>query len=159
MFDHLYSDGFALNIGSDWWQWAQVASAFSAAAGSGTDFKLFLSFDMTSLPCTSYSDGALLQSYITTYGDNAHQAYYEGKILVSTFAGSSCTFGSTDWDAGWAAAFKTPLTEAGYDTFFMPSVFTDPSTFSAVDVMDGELNWNGGWPSGSVDVSVHVSFC
>lgn len=31
--------------------------------------------------------------------------------------------------------------------FFVPSVFADPSTFAGAGVMDGELNWNGGWPS------------
>jgi len=40
-------DAFALNIGTDSWQSNQVDSAYQAAQDSGTDFKLFISFDMT----------------------------------------------------------------------------------------------------------------
>ena len=40
-------DAFALNIGTDSWQPGQVDNAYQAAQNSGTDFKLFISFDMT----------------------------------------------------------------------------------------------------------------
>jgi len=40
-------DAFALNIGIDSWEPDQVANAYDAAKDSGTDFKLFISFDMT----------------------------------------------------------------------------------------------------------------
>lgn len=40
-------DAFALNIGTSDWQPGQVANAYQAAKDSGTDFKLFISFDMT----------------------------------------------------------------------------------------------------------------
>ncbi|CED85561.1 Glycoside hydrolase, family 71 [Phaffia rhodozyma] len=146
-------DGFALNIGSDSWQWTQVSYAYAAAASFGTSFKLFISFDMSVLPCTAYSNGAALQLYITTYGSHSNQAWYKNKILASTFAGSDCTFGYSGWDAGWQGAFKTPLKSAGYNVFFLPSVFVDPSTFSSVNVIDGELNWNGAWPTGSTDLT------
>lgn len=43
----LFSDGFALNIGRDEWMGDRVADAYSAAQSSGTNFKLFLSLDMT----------------------------------------------------------------------------------------------------------------
>jgi hypothetical protein len=37
---------------------------------------------------------------------------------------------------------KQPLLAAtGKEMFFIPSVFSDPSTFESVAVMDGELNW------------------
>lgn len=38
-------DGFALNVGVDDWQSARVADAYQAA--NGTDFKLFISLDMS----------------------------------------------------------------------------------------------------------------
>lgn len=101
------------------------------------------------MPCGSLSDADLLKSYITTYGSHSNQAWYEGKILASTFAGSDCSFGiGGDWSNAWEQAFKTPLASAGKAVFFLPSVFTDPSTFSSVSVMDGELNWSSGWPIG-----------
>jgi len=40
-------DAFALNIGTSDWQSGQVDNAYQAAKDSGTDFKLFISFDMT----------------------------------------------------------------------------------------------------------------
>lgn len=58
--------------------------------------------------------------------------------------------GTGDWNTGWQQTVKTPfLAQTGKDFFFLPSVFADPSTFSSATVMDGELNWNGGWPTGS----------
>lgn len=103
---------------------------------------------MTVLPCSSFSDADLLKSYVTTYAGHSAQAYYEGKQLLSTFAGSDCSFGVGDWNSGWQQAVKTPLASTGNEIFFIPSVFTDPSTFSGVSVMDGELNWNSAWTSG-----------
>jgi hypothetical protein len=42
-----HSDAFALNVGREDWQRARVADAYAAALQLQTDFKLFLSFDMT----------------------------------------------------------------------------------------------------------------
>lgn len=39
-------DAFALNVGSDSWQPARVADAYTAAQQSNTGFKLFFSLDM-----------------------------------------------------------------------------------------------------------------
>jgi glucan endo-1,3-alpha-glucosidase len=62
--------------------------------------------------------------------------------------------GASDWNTGWMQNVKTPfLTQTGKDFFFIPSVFSDPSTFGSASVMDGELNWNGGWPSGDSDAT------
>jgi hypothetical protein len=41
------SDAFALNVGHEDWQRARVADAYAAALQLQTEFKLFLSFDMT----------------------------------------------------------------------------------------------------------------
>jgi Glycosyl hydrolase family 71 len=41
------SDAFALNVGREDWQRARVADAYAAALQLQTNFKLFLSFDMT----------------------------------------------------------------------------------------------------------------
>lgn len=147
-------DGFALNVGSDAWQWAQVASAYAAALASGTNFELFLSLDMTVLPCSAFSHADLLKNYVTQYAAHPAQAFYEGRQLVSTFAGSDCSFGlGAGWNDGWETAFKQPLKSAGFDVFFLPSIFTDPATFGGASALDGELNWNSGWPSAANDVS------
>jgi Glycosyl hydrolase family 71 len=41
------SDAFALNVGREDWQRTRVADAYAAALQLQTEFKLFLSFDMT----------------------------------------------------------------------------------------------------------------
>lgn len=140
----------------DDWQAAQVASAYAAAQAFSNDFRLFISFDMTVFPCSSASDGSAILALATKYANHPNQATYQdtGRPIVSTFAGSDCTFGRAGWDAGFDAALRQPLKSAtGLDMFFIPSVFTDPSVFSSVDVMDGELNWNSGWPTGQEDIS------
>ena len=43
----VHSDAFALNVGHEDWQRARVADAYAVALQLQTDFKLFLSFDMT----------------------------------------------------------------------------------------------------------------
>ena len=145
-------DGFALNMGSDSWQPDRVADAYSAAESYGTDFKLFLSLDMTSLGCGSSSAAANLVSLVSTHASHPNQAKYDGKVLVSTFAGSDCTFGSSSSDA-WESLFISALSAAGVDIFFVPSVFSDISTFSSDSWMDGELNWNSAWPMSSTPLS------
>ncbi len=119
------SDGFVLNVGNLDWQPSQVASAYTAA--TGTDFKLFMSFDMTyvmwniqdpfyslflnvssisSLPCGDSGSADLLRRYINDYATHPNQLYYEGKQVVSTFAGEWCTFGQGDLNDGWDYAVK-----------------------------------------------------
>ena len=46
-FSDVHSDAFALNVGHEDWQRERVADAYAAALQLQTDFKLFLSFDMT----------------------------------------------------------------------------------------------------------------
>ncbi|WVQ71228.1 hypothetical protein IAR50_000753 [Cryptococcus sp. DSM 104548] len=137
-------DGFALNIGSDSWQSSRVADAYTAAGSSG--FKLFLSLDMTSLSCSSSSDAANLVSLVSKFATQSAQATYNDKVIVSTFAGSDCAI-------SWQTDFVDALTSAGVDIFFIPSLFSDVSTFSSNTWMDGELNWNSGWPMGSTDLT------
>lgn len=145
-------DGFALNMGSDYWQPARIADAYTAAQNSGTGFKLFLSLDMTVMSCGSASDGNTLVNLVKTFANHPNQALVNGKVLVSTFAGSDCTFGTGNMQ-GWKGAFVDALQSAGVDIFFVPSIFADPSTFSSIGFMDGELNWNSAWPLGDYEIS------
>ncbi|ORY25195.1 glycosyl hydrolase family 71-domain-containing protein [Naematelia encephala] len=142
-------DGFALNIGSESWQVDRAADAYSAAAALGTGFKLFISLDMTSLSCASSSDADNLVSIVTRFATQSNQATHDSKVLVSTFAGSDCQFG-TGSSSSWQSSFVDRL---GFDIFFVPSLFSDISTFSSDSWMDGELNWNSGWPSGDADIT------
>jgi glucan endo-1,3-alpha-glucosidase len=131
-------DAFALNVGRDSWQPDRVADAFTAAnAFSATKFKLFLSFDMTSLPCSASTDANTLTSYIGNYHAHPNYLLYLKKPLVSTFAGENCRFGASDLNTAWYNAIKS----AGQpQIYFVPAFFVDPSTFPSLDVMDGSFN-------------------
>ncbi|KAL7419434.1 hypothetical protein Q5752_006272 [Cryptotrichosporon argae] len=144
-------DGFALNMGVDSWQPARVADAYTAAEASSTGFKLFLSLDMTSLTCATSADAATLVSLVAAHASSSAQATYDDKVIVSTFAGSDCDFGTGSSDA-WQTLFVDALADEGIDIYFVPSIFSDVSTFSANTWMDGELNWNSGWPMGDYDI-------
>lgn len=143
-------DGFALNMGSDWWQPARVNDAYNAASAVG--FKVFLSLDMTSLSCGSAGDAATLVALVATHAGSSAQAMHNGKPMVSTFSGSDCTFGVGSAAVGWESLFKSALAAVGHNIFFVPSIFSDISTFAGDSWMDGELNWNSGWPTGASDL-------
>ncbi|KAL0951577.1 hypothetical protein HGRIS_008259 [Hohenbuehelia grisea] len=142
-------DGFALNAGRDDWQPARVADAYTAAANSGTGFKLFLSLDMTSLGCSNSGDAGVLRNYVTSYASHPNQLLYDGRVLVSTFSGEGCTFGTGNTNTGWQNTIKNGLP----GVFFLPSFFIDPATFGSYPVVDGFFNWNGGWPMGNYDIN------
>lgn len=127
-------DAFALNIGSNDWEPTQVSSAYAAALQMATPFKLFLSFDMTSLPCSSAADSQLIRQYIGMYATHPNQLLYDGQVFISTFAGQTCTFGASSVNQGWINTVKTGFVPS---TYFVPSFFVDPATFSNYSVLDG----------------------
>ncbi|VDC00768.1 unnamed protein product [Peniophora sp. CBMAI 1063] len=144
-------DAFALNVGTDEWQPDRVKDAYDAAAESGMGFKVFMSFDMTVMPCASPDDATTLRNYITTYASHPAQQLYASRVLATTFAGESCTFGQSSVAEGWKTQFTQhpDLMGDGGESkvWFMPSFFVDPATFGGYDgVMDGALNWNSAWP-------------
>ena len=117
-------DGFALNIGSDDWQAARVADAYAAALG--TKFQLFISFDMAYhfhfrsmvilcltpfphriIPCGSRADAERIRKYITDYQLHPNQMKFNDRVVVSTFAGESCRFGTNSLNQGWSETLKS----------------------------------------------------
>ncbi|WVW85518.1 hypothetical protein I302_107556 [Kwoniella bestiolae CBS 10118] len=139
-------DGFALNYGGDSWQPARLSDAYAAATAQGK-FKMFLSMDVSSLGCGSTTDAQNLVNTIATYANNTAQAKVGGKVLVSTFAGESCKFGQSTYQAAWNY-FDTLIKAKSIDIYFVPAVFADTSTFANSTWMDGEFNWNSAWPMG-----------
>ncbi|CAD6570391.1 MAG: hypothetical protein TREMPRED_005793 [Tremellales sp. Tagirdzhanova-0007] len=143
-------DGFALNLGSDAYEPSSVTNAFAAAEAHGS-FKLFLSLDFTSLSCSSISDASNVAALISTYSSSSAQVTYSAKTLVGSFSGDACTFGQSNVTSGWL--YVRSLLFAGNVTIHLiPAIFPDPSTFSTLTWMDGELNWNSGWPLGATNL-------
>ena len=97
---------------------------------------MFLSFDMSAWRCASASDADPIRQFINGYNGHGHQVYIDGKMLVSTFSGEGCRFGTGDMNTGWWAAIKAGMPA----TYFIPSFFVDPGTFGGYTVMDGGFN-------------------
>ena len=88
-----FSDAIALNVGSDDWEPAQVASAYAAAESLGASLKLFLSFDFTAMNCTLSN----IVSLVNTYGNHSNQFKVDGKPMISSFEGGC--LGNSGWQA------------------------------------------------------------
>lgn len=101
-------------MGVDAWQPARMQDAYDAA--SALSFKMFVSFDMTSLDCSSTQTiVAMMQRFA------AHPAQLKtsaGEMWVSTFAGDAC--GASMW--------QTTLDSAGHSYRFVPAFFNDISS-------------------------------
>ncbi|KAH9480429.1 Glucan endo-1,3-alpha-glucosidase agn1 [Psilocybe cubensis] len=139
-------DGFALNMGIDDWQPDRVSDAYTAAHQSNLDFKLFLSLDMSSFPCASPNDAQALRDLVNAHASHPNQLQIDSKAFVSTFAGEACNFGQGSTANGWKTQF-TQHPDLQGKIHFVPSFFIDPATFKDfADVMDGDFNWNSGWP-------------
>ena len=82
--DSLPRDAIALNLGDPEWEKPQIANAYAAAQKLGLPIKLFYSFDMDEFHCDL---GKILQ-YIRQYADHPYQLKVNGKVFVSSFAGS-----------------------------------------------------------------------
>ncbi|KAL7279978.1 hypothetical protein ACG7TL_006389 [Trametes sanguinea] len=145
-------DGFALNIAADDFTFDQVGLAYQAAAKVNPNFKLFLSLDMGALnnqiSCNSSDAATFIRNVTATFLTQPNQLQVDGKALVSTFAGESCTFGEADVFTGWRNQFTQHPDLAG-KIHFVPSFFIDIQQFKNFQgVMDGDFNFNGGWPIG-----------
>jgi glucan endo-1,3-alpha-glucosidase len=136
-------DGFALNThtisASDTWNINALDYLFAAAAGS--NFKLFISFDMSwGLDVTKLAD------FLAPYASK--DAYYKvnGQAFVSTFSGG--TISNSQWDSG----FIQPMTSThGIKPFFVPD-FDDFSGYpngllSSFPILDGVFSWETAWPA------------
>lgn len=122
------------------WSTEAVASLFTAA--SGTDFKLFFSFDMG-----HFTDPSQFLPILEQYACHGNYYLYDSKPLVSTFDGGQLTFGSSSPNAGWQSTFKDA---AGVDVFFVPD-FNDATGypdnfFDTFTVVDGAFSWESAWP-------------
>ncbi|KAI0698316.1 glycoside hydrolase family 71 protein [Cerioporus squamosus] len=138
-------DAFALNVGPEDWQYESVALCYAAALELQTPFKLFISFDMTTIPGSTRQDVHHLRKYLTAYAHHPHQLLYHGKVLVSTFAGQDSLFGHATVQEAWQFV-KESLEDKAARIHLIPSFFMDPRRYPHITAMDGYFNWNGSWP-------------
>ncbi|KAI0250094.1 glycoside hydrolase [Lactifluus subvellereus] len=142
-------DAFALNVGHEDWQMKRVTDCYATALQLGTNFKLFLSFDMSSIPGRTVADAEYLHQYLELVGHHPNQFLYEGRALVSTFAGDDCKFGQTSTgDQAWS--FARSVMEKACPVHLIPAFFKffeDPALYPVPTSADGIFYWNGGWPT------------
>ncbi|KZT01735.1 glycoside hydrolase family 71 protein [Laetiporus sulphureus 93-53] len=104
---------------------------------SGTGFKLFMSFDMSVLPCGDASDASTLTMYITTYASHPNQLTKNVQVFASTFSSLDCTFPQSSAAEGWTTLLIDQLTGSNA-MHFVSAFLVDASSFSTFDaVMDG----------------------
>ncbi len=165
-------NAFALNLGADDWEIGRIADAFKAADRCdrelGISFKLFLSFDMSVIPCNHTEDASLVRKYINVFTSSDSYLMYHDKPLVSTYAGESCTFGQDSLDKAWLHTLRTG---ASRDVTFVPFFNMDPIGFGELTSVDGifnvcrsyrlslclliSLQWNSGWPRDGKDLDFY----
>ena len=56
-------------------------------------------------PCGSSDNAATLRNLFNKYANNPSQFHYDGRPLVSTFSGETCTFGQGSAAQGWKSQF------------------------------------------------------
>jgi glucan endo-1,3-alpha-glucosidase len=141
-------DAFALNVGADPWQPAQVQTAYDTAGNvtlsSGSTFKVFLSLDMSSI-----SNVTQVTDFVTRFTPLSANFEYNSRPLVSTFSGENNTLGGTSLSDGWQAAVKTPLANLSpsVNAYFVPSWSgLNAATAASESVVDGIMNWLA-WPT------------
>jgi len=132
-------DGFALNVGIDTWQPDRVAQFLAAAQNNG-NFKLFLSFDMSSL---TFSYDVLYRFHFAANHPNYY--HYNGRPFFSTFAGE---YQDAFW-SNWKAS-------SGLNPYFCPSWPNYPSQnfFQNHPVVDCAFTWDA-WPQGGAGPLAH----
>ncbi|CAM0139474.1 hypothetical protein VKS41_004715 [Umbelopsis sp. WA50703] len=118
-------DGFALNVGADTYTETQLTLAYNAAAS--TNFKLFISFDMTSI-----TDPTRISSIIKTYTSQSAQFKVDGKPFVSTFVG----YGIVDW--------SSIESTSGVQLYLVPN--WEASQIQGDTTISGAFSWIA-WPS------------
>ncbi|KAK0459196.1 glycoside hydrolase family 71 protein, partial [Desarmillaria tabescens] len=138
------SDGFVLNVGREPWQKDRSADCFHALSQANLPFKLFFSFDMSSIPGQSAGDVPLLCEYMRSFGNHPGIFRYKGGVVISTFTGEHLRFGQQTLDNAWGYV-KNALEEI-VPIYFIPSFFVDPATYPTITCLDGAFNWNGSWP-------------
>jgi glucan endo-1,3-alpha-glucosidase len=77
-----------------------VSNLYLAARSTLGSTQLFLV--LSSIPGGSEADSEFLRQYLELVGHHPNQFSYQGRVLVSTFAGDQCTFGQTSPARGWA---------------------------------------------------------
>ncbi|GAA5918898.1 hypothetical protein JCM5296_000273 [Sporobolomyces johnsonii] len=118
-------DAFAMNVGHDSSDSAQLAKAFSAAA-TVSDFYLFFSFDMNYFS-TSGSSDSILNEYLVPFADSSAYYLYEGQVFVSTFSGEVAgTFldgaaSFADSNTAWSTLLDNAKSALGKDIYFVPN--------------------------------------
>jgi glucan endo-1,3-alpha-glucosidase len=90
---------------------------------------------------------AYLQNLVNTYKNHPAAAKFNGKTILSTFAGQDCAFGQGSVVNGWNAVMGGDRNAF----YWMPTFTGAPEGLNALQI-DAEVAWNSGWPTGGGDI-------
>lgn len=112
-------DGFALNMGA--WDGRSnyvinTGLMFQAAKAMGPGFKLFFSPDMS-----GGLTAAQIQDMVRSYAKHPNYFYYQGRLVLSSWAGEGGGLQSRDF---WLKEVFAPLKAEGINPFFVPMFYT-----------------------------------
>lgn len=155
--DFGFSDGLALNLGSEDWQFTQAKTAYTLASPS--KIKFFLSLDMNILPSRTREDGDELHRKVWNVIQSEGQMKWNDRPILSTFGGHNAGFGGDGWE-GWLTKLNAKLDQpvcmsnvgcalrlikGNLKVFFIPAFFIAPDEFIALPHVDGTFAWNNAW--------------
>lgn len=83
----------------------------------------------------------LFQEYLQKYINHAAAGKYNGKSILTTFAGESCSFGQGNTNAGWNAV----MGQWKNSIYFAPAYNVDPQSLRGYE-LGAEVNWGSAWP-------------
>jgi len=112
-------DGFILNVGAwskEKYYQRRTEMIHQAAKDMGTDFKLFFSLDLGSVPD--------ILDMIRRFGKHPNCFRYQGRIVVSTFAHGGVP---------WKQEVFDPLAKEGLEVFFVPYFYPRPNVTELPD--------------------------
>jgi glucan endo-1,3-alpha-glucosidase len=116
------------------------------------------SLSSSSIPGGCEEDAESLRQYLEPVGRHPNQFLYQGRALVSTFAGDQCTFGQNSLTAGWNLARsalehvcpvsptlirRTPRNTwnaHGSQIHLVPAFFIDPARYPLLSCIDGSFH-------------------
>lgn len=112
--------------------------------------------------CATQNDASILRDYLITWGSASAQLTLpprpgstRARVLVSTFSGENCNFGTSSPRDGWASILQDStvvkaLASANREVAFLPSWFT------RIETRRGEFGTGGDISQGDFNVSQHI---
>ncbi|KAF8910820.1 glycosyl hydrolase family 71-domain-containing protein [Mucidula mucida] len=159
-------DGFVLNVGCEPWQKERVSDCFDALSRIGRHSE-FMSFDMHSIRGSTADDVNLLLDYICAFSISlacfgitaklsCRRSPENNTILAKRHLNKvelcKCVLENIT-PGSYLFPLHVPSELSGRSISF--PLLSDPAVYLRMPCIDGDFNWNGGWPLHSTRIDDH----